>query len=361
MGKTKLNYIAQLYGDFGIPIHSREFLEALLKREELDISTLLIQESKSKFDSLPNRIKLSCGNPIETKTNLIFYYPNIYEQYSFANVNIGYYVFEWTKLPQEYVNIINKVLALVCTPSEWAKNILIQNGVKIPVEVVHGGVDTEYFSPRGAVLHHSAGRKFRFLHVGKAESRKGTDTIIKAFKKAFGDSEDVELVLSIDNIFTSTRSEHFLAKFAIENDINTNNIKPLGFVDDIRNLYFDSDVAVFATKAEGIGLPIVEAMACGLPVITPVHSGITEFASDEILIPLKELKEEEIYDPHFFPEKGKYGVWFSPSEDELALKMIYARNNHQECKKIGARASEWILNNYTWDLAVKQFINIIGA
>jgi len=354
-----LNYIAQIYGMFGIPIHSREFLRALLKRPELSISTLPLSSAKDDYD-LTDDIKKSMGRPLLDDNSFIFFYPEVFGEWNFAKFNVGYYIFEWTKIPSLYVESINSNLDLICVASKWARDVLIQNKVSIPIEVVHGGVDTEYFTPAPNPLDYKDPFKFRFLNIGKAEERKGTDTLIRAFKMAFGDSDSVELVLSVDNIFTRLKGEQYVKDFLRRNGLNDNNIKCTGFIDDIRNLYYSCDCAVFATKAEGIGLPIVESLACGLPTITPVHTGITEFASTNILIPVRNLVEEPIYDPHFFPNKGEHGVWYAPKVEELAALMVEARLNKEENKVLGQRAAKWIQENYTWDLAAEQFINILG-
>lgn len=353
-----LNYIAQIYGMFGIPIHSREFLRALLKREDLSVSTLPISERGDQYD-VTDEIKKSMGGPLLDHNNFIFYYPQEFEKYNFARFNIGYYIFECTKLPSVYVDQINSNLDAICVASEWAKNVLIRNQVKIPIEIVHGGVDTNYFTPPKDPREYKSPFKFRFLSVGKAEERKGTDLIIKAFKMAFGDHEDVELVLSVDNIFTRLRGEQYVKDCLRQNGLSGNNIKCVGFIEDIRNLYHSCDCAVFATKAEGIGLPIVEAMACGLPVITPVHSGITEYARGDTLIPVRNLVEEPIYDKNFFPNKGEWGVWASPKVEELAAAMAVAKINKENNMTLGLRAANWMKENYTWDLAAEQFVKVL--
>ena len=48
----------------------------------------------------------------------------------------------------------------------------------------------------------------------------------------------------------------------------------------LRNLYVASDVYLSASKAEGLGIPILEAMACGLPVVGCDTGAITELLAD---------------------------------------------------------------------------------
>jgi glycosyltransferase involved in cell wall biosynthesis len=45
----------------------------------------------------------------------------------------------------------------------------------------------------------------------------------------------------------------------------------------LADLYRACDVFVLPTRAEGWGLPLIEAVAAGLPIITTMHSGHTEF------------------------------------------------------------------------------------
>jgi glycosyltransferase involved in cell wall biosynthesis len=59
-----------------------------------------------------------------------------------------------------------------------------------------------------------------------------------------------------------------------------------GYIDeaDIADLYHRSDLVVYPSLYEGFGLPVIEAMACGVPVITTGTSSMPEVAGDAAVI-----------------------------------------------------------------------------
>jgi glycosyltransferase involved in cell wall biosynthesis len=63
-------------------------------------------------------------------------------------------------------------------------------------------------------------------------------------------------------------------------------------VEDIVRLYSHADLFVFPSLYEGFGMPVVEAMACGAPVVTSNRSSLPEVAGDAALLVNPESDEE---------------------------------------------------------------------
>lgn len=63
-------------------------------------------------------------------------------------------------------------------------------------------------------------------------------------------------------------------------------VQVLGYVDDLAELYRGASALVFTSRAEGFGLPILEAMACGTPVVAFSNTSVPEVAGDAaVLVP----------------------------------------------------------------------------
>lgn len=349
-----LNYIGQFFGEFGIPIHTRNFAKALLKYNPNINLTQLISDQGNIYQLDPI-LSDKFGGIDLSASNFIFFYPDYYNDWIFSPIqNIGYYIFEITKLPQMYVESINK-LDHICSASQWAIQVLKDNGVTKPCHVIPGGVDISYFNPQNRNLDNNL---FKILHIGKWEARKSSREIIIAFAKAFEHYDFVTLTISAHNIFTRKNIDQEVDKVLSEIGYSNirNRIHVIGFIKDIRVLYNSHHLAIFAPKAEGIGLPIIESMACGVPTIAPCHSGLSEFINDGNAIVLRDGNIVDIYDENFFPDSGKYGSWVVPSIQEMVNKMLWAFNNYKKATDIGLSASTWIKNNYTWDIAAKKFL-----
>ncbi len=345
MAITKsLNFFAQIYGPLGIPNHSRDFARALSKKVNLSIIPIAPRSSNYDIDeSITKHIK----RVDKSAPGLMFWYPHEYSSVlGIYPKNIGYYIFEYTKIPKLFIENIN-TLDAICTASKWGVEVLKNNGVKVPCYIIPGGVSEKFNSN----LRKPSGT-FKFLNVGKLEVRKGTETLIKAFINVFGNNKNVELILSIDNIHGVDKELQDRTNVLIN---SVNNIKRISFITNIKTLYDSSHCAVFPTLAEGIGLPITECLGTGIPVIVNETSGVTEYANDNNSILLKRSIDKPIFDKLFFPEEGSFGTWRVPNIEELQAKMVWVYNNYDQAIQIGKNAEEYIKNNYTWDKSAEKF------
>jgi glycosyltransferase involved in cell wall biosynthesis len=141
------------------------------------------------------------------------------------------------------------------------------------VRVVYHGVDHELFKPRDKL---EARRKLRlpldkpmFLNVGSEEPRKNIPTLIKAFGILVRDVPNAMLI--------RVGSPTNITKKLIHNQGLEGKIVYLRPTDeDLSLLYNASDVFVFPSYYEGLGLPLLEAMASRCPVVAGNRSAIPE-------------------------------------------------------------------------------------
>lgn len=353
----KFNVVGQFYGAMGIPQHTREIVTSLINLGA-DVSAIQLFPGQNTSLELPSTIKSALKNkPDASAPGLIFWYPDAYAPYSIFSKTLGYFIFEYTKIPKRYIELINgSGLDGICTASWWGKKVLLDNGVTIPVFVIPGGVNTKVFNTKDKELPTDV---MRFLHIGKFEVRKSTVETITAFNNATKGDPKIRLTLSIDNPhLDGFSSEAYLRELSKTLKYPTTNIDIVHFVDDITRLYKSHHCAIFPTKAEGIGLPIVEAMACGMPVIVPCHTGTSQYVTQSNAIVLTNTKEAPIYDKHFFPEAGALGVWHEPSVDEIQEKIEWVINNYDKAKLIGDAAAEYIASSFTWEQSTEKLIGV---
>jgi glycosyltransferase involved in cell wall biosynthesis len=148
---------------------------------------------------------------------------------------------------------------------------------KSKIEVIHHGVDHNLFRPRKMAhardLLKLPQNKRIILHVGNENQSKNIPTLIHAFHK-LGKREDVILV----RVGQKTESTNTLIhSFGLNNDvIHTGVIEP----EKIPLFYNAADIFVFPSWYEGFGLPPLEAMASGCPVIASDRPSIPEIVGD---------------------------------------------------------------------------------
>ena len=118
------------------------------------------------------------------------------------------------------------------------------------------------------------------LSVGTLQPRKNHLTLIKAFELALGDSE-YNLVLAGGKGWSYEEVYDLVESRGLQNRV----LFP-GFVaeEDLSALYSSANIMTFPSLYEGFGLPVLEAMACGLPVIASSVSSLPEVTRNAALL-----------------------------------------------------------------------------
>lgn len=149
-------------------------------------------------------------------------------------------------------------------------------GLRTPVTVVHE-------APRPGFVPGSseAGPARYLLSVGTLEPRKNLPMLLRAYARAVRkDPELPELVL-VGKL--GWKNEEF--QRLVADPVFTGRIRLLGYVGDeeLYRWFCGAWAFVFPSKYEGFGLPVLEAMACGVPVVTSTGSSLPEVAGEAAL------------------------------------------------------------------------------
>ncbi len=197
----------------------------------------------------------------------------------------------WHKIinPHYLISTCDKIIAV----SKNTKNDLI-NLYKIPdsnIEVIHSGVDHQIYKRlersdyrfNEIIKKYQLPEKFIFF-LGTLEPRKNVEGLIEAFnqlKKNQPDWKNLNLVIAGD------KGWHYQEIFElIEKSPYKNQIKYLGYIKKGEKpfLYNLAELFVFPSYYEGFGLPVLEAQACGTPVIAGLNSSFSEIAGDSAFL-----------------------------------------------------------------------------
>jgi glycosyltransferase involved in cell wall biosynthesis len=262
----------------------------------------------------------------------------------------AYVVWEPSRLPRDKVKSL-KNFDEIWTPSTWGRQLVIDN--QIPAEnvfVIPEGVDPETFRPREQAS--DAGRPFRFLCAGKWEPRKNIGQLVEAFCREFRPDEPVELVLHCHNAFdpdaAPTRKRIQKIAGQVHAPIRVNGPLSGSLMPD---LYRSCDCFVLPTRAEGWGLPIMEAMSCGLPAIVTNYSAPTDYLNEQNGYPVKVAEMVDVYDPFYYPSSWDLGQWAQPDGADLRRILRHVFQHPEEAREKGRQARADILERWTWDHA----------
>lgn len=114
------------------------------------------------------------------------------------------------------------------------------------------------------------------ISVGELNRNKNHRTIIKALAEIGVDKYNL-----FYTIVGSGKLENELRKLIVKLGLK-NHVKLLGYRNDIKELLDAADVFCFPSRREGLGLAAIEAMACGLPLITSNIHGINDYSVNGI-------------------------------------------------------------------------------
>lgn len=171
----------------------------------------------------------------------------------------------------------------------------------------------------------------RFIfHVGTLEPRKNHTILLRAFAEIAGEFPDHHLVLT----GSPGWNKNEIGRAILDSPVR-DRILVTGYADlqDLPALYSLAELFVYPSVYEGFGLPVLEAMACGTPVITSSVSSMPEIA-------------------------GNYAMLTEPG-DVLSLKnAMRALLDNPEHAKMMAKQAEIRARQFTWQAMAEKTLQV---
>lgn len=165
--------------------------------------------------------------------------------------------------------------------SSFVKNSLVEARVTPEkITVIPFGAPIDYFHPKP-----KTDQLFRALFVGRVGPRKGVHYLLQAWEKL--KLPEAELLLVGLNEFPEGYLEQY--KQII-------NYVPSVPHASLNNYYSSANVLILPTLVEGLPLVVLEAMACGIPIITTPNSGVADIISNGVegfIIPVRDVEALE--------------------------------------------------------------------
>lgn len=226
--------------------------------------------------------------------------------------------------------------------SESTKRDLLEFFPHIPetrIRVIHHGFDREFFSTRLSseqlsllLTSFSLPPQSYFLYVGALQPRKNLVRLIRAFEQIKQTCPESRLVLAGEAAWLADDILQVRERSVYRDDIILT-----GRVDfeTLRAFYQGARAFVFPSLYEGFGIPVLEAFASGVPVLTASNSSLTEVAGDAALY----VEAKEVGD---MAEKLKQ-IW---QDENVRTSLI--RKGYQQ------------LEQFSWDKCARETLEYIS-
>lgn len=178
-------------------------------------------------------------------------------------------------------SLLRQAKHLLTNSNYTASEILRLTGInEQKLTVIPLGYDSSLYKPSQDSLN-SLDRPY-ILHVGQAYPHKNIGRLICAFALVRAQHPDLQLVLVGKSLGReSQRIVHLISQLQLDSHVLFKHYVPR---EELPALYQQAIAFVYPSLWEGFGLPILEAMACGTPVITSYGSGTEEIASNCALL-----------------------------------------------------------------------------
>lgn len=310
---------APLLSMSGYGVHARQIAKWLFRvatqNHELDITTELLPWGKTHFILDTDAEDGLIGQILQASNNKKNFYdvtiqlqlPNEWSPF-LGNFNIGITAgVETDKCNPAWIDCVNR-MDMIIVPSEFTKQSFMNTGeVKVPIIVIPESFPEVFQTGEPKHLELNLQTKFNFLVVGQLtgnnveNDRKNLPFTIKWLSEIFSDCPDVGIIVKT-NSGTLTQLDKRNVE-TIFSKMVTEVSKPNGPTfylmhghmtdEEMLGLYKHPSIKGFLTltHGEGYGLPILEAAACGLPVIATNWSGHLEFLKHGKFIAVDKMLE----------------------------------------------------------------------
>ena len=253
--------------------------------------------------------------------------------------NIALPFHEWSEYPKEWIKLLNQ-FDEVWTTTDHIQEILKRGGLTAPVFKLSPALDSEDITEK---TNWRISDKPRFLFVGEPHFRKGHHLLIQGFMKAFPEAGSALLTIKTSPScdWDSPRDDIIL-------------IKEKWSREKLLKEYTNHDCFISTSLAEGLGLPIAEAIMADLPVCTNFWGGHKSLLTQGgfIEIPHEEIIQPFTSDPAFYAENQKC-AYSSPENIKNTIKK-FLKTSQTERKEMTQIAKKKFLKTYGRANALKN-------
>ena len=362
----KIEWVGPVENPSGYGAFARSFILAMNKRGmKIQVLPVSFDTQKPELGAEGKEVEsLINGNRKGVNISILNMTPEFWQKFKNPNpgvINIGFTMFETTRIPDIWVTECNKMDAIF-VPCQWNVEVFKDSGVTIPIYCISPGVEPEKYEdklPTNKIATVQDGT-FLFYSIFQWTPRKNPEALLRAYWSEFSGVNDVCLILKT-YLSNTSQSEQVKLKSIIANiksNINLKHYPRIIFIggllsnEEIADVHRTSNCLVLPTRAEGFGLPQMEAMAYGRTVISTNFSGNTDFQNKDNSY-LLDYQLTPVQGMTWCPWYEGDMLWADPDVYQLKKYMREVYTNRDEAKRIGLLGQKELFQNFNWDTRIK--------
>ena len=350
---TNVEYIGFLEPN-GYGFATRNYVLALSKLPQLNIRLVplgnpahqnIARNAYAALQALQNTPE--CPNAIQ----VLHCIPDHFRRIARKTKSITIGTFEATPLPKHWLEPLKSVQRILI-PSSFN---LSQFSAIGPTSIVPHCLDFNDYRLDIEPLFHFD--KFTFFFCGDWKERKGYKTLLQAWKDHFASNNDVQLVIKCVPK-DAKRIENDLQGYSITGK-NITLLSEIYPDDKMPSLFKSFDCLVNCSVGEAFGLPGLQSLSVGVPIITTDYSGMQEYvtASNSYLLKVEGFRTLSAPMDNYFQFQDCLWPYVSP--EQLAEKMRVAVLENAAKKKSVGQDWQNLSRRFGYDEIGRKFLQEI--
>jgi len=315
----------------------------------------------SEFGRLGALATSLIDSPGEYKIKILHTTPNVYQQYMEpGKYHIGRVFWETDRLPADFAKNV-ELMDEIWTGSQFNADAIRKAGVTKPIYIIPEAIDIIPPAVKGYKTR--ADDDFKFYSIFEWTDRKNPDSLLEAFWREFEHTDHVSLTIKtyLDNFTPEKKQEIFSSAQRTKRRLGLTRYAPVYFYTNLMDrsqiyrFHVTHDCFVSAHRGEGWGIPQMEAMLMGKPIISTNCGGIHEYLEngfDSLLVSYTMIP---------LAGNNRNQQWYTPDQEWAQVDINHLRTQLRQmidlpdlAKTLGENARETVVKKFSLEAVGMQ-------
>ena len=374
-----LEFVGKFYDNHSLSIVNRNIVKEFAKNPDITVILMPLDSYDPVYKVDKSTVKLLKSLEVNNSEKpadiqLRHSYPPIWSWPSHEDTKVVYIQpWEYSKVPFEWQYKFETFADGLIVPSNYCKDVFIKGGINPEnIFTVPNGYNPSIFNREASTesldKYGIKDSRFNFVYVGNSQWRKNINTLLNVWANTFKKCDNATLIIK-DNpkVYGETNILSELIKLQYKSEC-----AEIIYIDDdlsdseVAAIYKASKAVVHPYRAEGFGMHIQEAMACGCIPVVPDKGPTEDFIPKDIGFKIATRPIViDIEDPNIFATKkgdsmslmSTHTVINEPQSKSLQDIMGYFYHTHNN-KEIIDKLAKYSMNN-TWNNVASTYVDIL--